>query len=280
MYTLNCRGKILTIERPLVMGILNATPDSFFTGSRINKKENLFERVEKMISEGVDIIDVGGQSTRPGAEKITEEEELERVIDVISQIHTGFPELIISVDSFYSKVVREAVGAGASMVNDVSAGSVDDNMLDTVASLGVPYVLMHMRGTPRNMQDHTHYDDLLKELLDHFIQKLAVCRKSGIRDIIIDPGFGFAKTTQQNFELMKNLNLFFMLDCPILLGLSRKGMIYKTLGVSADDALNGTTVMNTMGLMNGASILRVHDVREAAQAVKLFMAYAAGDGPK
>jgi len=260
------------IDKPLVMGIINATPDSFFDGSRFNGVDEIVTEAERMLNDGADIIDVGGQSTRPGSELIPADEEIERVIPAIKTIANRFPGAIISIDTFYSKVAVAAIGAGATIVNDISAGSMDNKMIETVAELKVPYVLMHMKGTPQTMQQNAVYENVTREVLDFFIAKTHELKNAGIVDIIIDPGFGFAKTIGQNFELLKNLSVFKMLDKAIILGISRKSTIYKTLGVSADEALNGTSVLNTIGLMNGASILRVHDVKEAKEAVKLFSA--------
>jgi dihydropteroate synthase len=270
MFTLNCKGKLIVFESPLVMGIVNITPDSFYAGSRFTNSDAILSQAEKMIEEGADILDLGGQSTRPGSEAVTVEEELKRVIPNIGNIHRHFPDSITSVDTFYSKVAVEAVNAGASIVNDISAGRQDEKMLTEVAALKVPFVAMHMRGNPSTMQELTTYDNLVRELLDFFIEKREQCRQAGIKDLIIDPGFGFAKTIGQNFELLKNLSVFKMLDLPILVGLSRKSTIYKTLNISAEEALNGTTVLNTIALMNGANIIRVHDVKEARETVKLF----------
>jgi dihydropteroate synthase len=272
MYTLNCKGRILAIEHPLVMGIINITPDSFFKDSRAMNIDEILKQAEKMLNEGADILDIGGQSTRPGSEKITADEELERVIEPVKAIIQKFPETFISIDTYYAAVAKEAVQAGASIVNDISAGSIDDKMVDTVAALNVPYVLMHMQGTPQTMQQNPTYVDVTKEILDFFIQKKNDLNKKGIKDMIIDPGFGFGKTIEHNFELLRNLSIFKMLDAPILLGISRKSMISKTLGIKTDDSLNGTTVLNTIGLVNGASILRVHDVKAAREAIKLFEA--------
>jgi len=272
MFTLNCKGRILVIDKPIVMGIINATPDSFFGGSRFNGVEEIVAEAEKMLNDGADILDIGGQSTRPGSELISVDEEIERVIPAIKAIAKKNPKAFISIDTFYSKVAMAAVDAGASIVNDISAGSMDGKMIATVAELKVPYILMHMKGTPQTMQQNTNYENVTLEVLDHFISKTNELQKAGIVDIIIDPGFGFAKTIDQNFELLKNLSVFKMLDKAIMLGISRKSTIYKTLGVNADEALNGTTVLNTIGLMNGASILRVHDVKEARETIKIFSA--------
>ncbi|HET9745348.1 MAG TPA: dihydropteroate synthase [Chitinophagaceae bacterium] len=272
MFTLNCKGRLLIVDKPLVMGIINATPDSFYSDSRSNSAEEIVHIAEKMLNEGADILDIGGQSTRPGSDPIPADEELERVIPAIEAIAMNFPGAVISIDTYYSKVTRAAIDAGASIVNDISAGRIDDKMIGTVADLKVPYVLMHMKGTPKTMQRHAVYENVTREVLDFFIAKTNELKQAGIIDVIIDPGFGFAKTIEQNFELLRNLTVFKMLDRPILLGVSRKSTIFKTLGKTASDALNGTTVLNTIGLMNGASILRVHDVKEAKEAVTLFAA--------
>ena len=272
MFTLNCKGRILVIDKPIVMGIINATPDSFFGGSRFNGVDEIVAKAEKMLNDGAGILDIGGQSTRPGSELISADEEIERVIPAIKAIIEKRPEAFISIDTFYSKVAIAAVDAGASIVNDISACSMDNKMIATVAELKVPYILMHMKGTPQTMQQNAIYENVTLEVLDHFISKTHELQNAGIVDIIIDPGFGFAKTIDQNFELLKNLSAFKMLDKAIMLGVSRKSTIYKTLGVNADEALNGTSVLNTIGLMNGASILRVHDVKEAKEAIKLYSA--------
>jgi len=270
MFTLNCKGRLLVIDKPLVMGIINATPDSFFGGSRFNGVDEIVTEAEKMLNDGADIIDIGGQSTRPGSELIAADEEIKRVIPAIQAILDKFPGAIISIDTFYSKVAVAAIGAGATIINDISAGSMDHEMIGTVAELKAPYVLMHMKGTPQTMQQNITYENVTREVLDFLIAKTHQLKNAGIIDIIIDPGFGFAKTIDHNFELLKDLSVFKILDKPIMLGISRKSTVYKTLGVSADEALNGTSVLNTIGLMNGASILRVHDVKEAKEAVKLF----------
>ena len=273
MFTLNCKGRLLVVDKPLVMGIINTTPDSFYSGSREESADAVLYKAEKMLTAGATILDIGGQSTRPGSEKLSADEELKRVIAPIEVINNNFPEAYISIDTYYSKVVAQAVEAGASIVNDISAGSIDSAMIDTVAALKVPYVLMHMQGTPQTMQQQPNYENVATEVLDFLIKKLNEVRKAGINDVIVDPGFGFGKMIDHNFELLKNLSVFNMLNCPVLLGLSRKSTIYKTLGVTADESLNGTTALNTIGLMNGASILRVHDVKEAIEVTKLFAAY-------
>ena len=272
MFTLNCKGRLLVVDKPLVMGIINATPDSFFGGSRFTEVDEIVAKVEKMLSEGADLIDIGGQSTRPGSELISPDEEIKRVVPAIEAIIQKFPDTFISIDTFYSKVAIAAVNGGATIVNDISAGSMDKQMIETVVQLKVPYILMHMKGTPQTMQQNAVYENVSREVLDFFIAKTNELRKAGVLDIIIDPGFGFGKTIDHNFELLKNLSVFKMLDKPVLVGISRKSTIYKTLGVNSDEALNGTSVLNTIALMNGASVLRVHDVKEAKEAVTLFLA--------
>ena len=273
MFTLNCKGRLLVVDKPLVMGIINTTPDSFYSESRQENLDTVLAKAEIMIEEGATILDVGGQSTRPGSEKLTEEEEIKRVIDPIAAINKSFPEIVISIDTYYSNVAKMAVEAGASVVNDISAGSIDSKMIRTVAALKVPYVLMHMQGTPQTMQQQPMYENVTREVLDFLIKKVNDLHHSGITDIIVDPGFGFGKTIAHNFELLRNLPVFKMLNCPLLLGISRKSTIYKTLGTTTEKSLNGTTVLHTIGLLNGASILRVHDVREAMEAIKLVDAY-------
>jgi dihydropteroate synthase len=273
MFTLNCRGKIVVLEKPLVMGILNATPDSFYDGHLYKQETELYTLIKKMVDDGADIIDVGGQSTRPGSERISSGEEIRRVLPAIQLIQEYFPSILISIDTYSSLVAKEAAEAGASIVNDISAGEMDAQMIHTVAALKVPYICMHMQGTPETMQQQPHYGDVVKEVLDYFIAKTDQCKKAGIKDLIIDPGFGFGKTIEHNFSLLKNLSAFSLLGLPVLAGLSRKSTIYKTLHTTAAEALNGTTVLNTLALQNGASILRVHDVKEAKEAVILFEAY-------
>lgn len=273
MFTLNCKGRLLVIDKPIVMGIINATPDSFYSDSRQQNNDAVLKKAEQMLKEGATILDIGGQSTRPGSENLTADEELKRVIAPIKAIKANFPEAFISIDTYYSLVAKETVAAGASIVNDISAGSMDSEMISTVASLNVPYVLMHMQGTPQTMQHEPVYENVTMEILDFFIKKADGLKKAGIKDIIIDPGFGFGKTIQHNFELLRNLSVFKMLNCPILLGISRKSFIYKTLNVSVEDSLNGTTALHSAGLLNGATILRVHDVKEAIETIKLISAY-------
>ncbi len=269
MFTLNCKGRLLVIDEPVVMGIINITPDSFHSGSRKTSLNDALQQAEKMLNDGAAILDIGGQSTRPASEVIGIEEELLRVLPAIDAIHQHFPESFISIDTYYAKVAAEAVNAGAAMVNDISSGTLDEQMIQVVASLQVPYVVMHMKGTPQTMQQQAHYEDVTLEVLDFFIKKTEECRQAGINDVIIDAGFGFAKTIAHNFTLLKNLSVFKMLQKPLLAGLSRKATVYKTLGITPEEALNGTTVLNTIALLNGANILRVHDVKEAVEAIKL-----------
>jgi dihydropteroate synthase len=269
MFTLNCKGRFLVIDEPIVMGIINTTPDSFYSGSRSNIIDDVLLRAQKMINDGASILDIGGQSTRPNSTRISVDEELERVIPAIEAIDKKFPEQLISIDTFYAKVAKEAVAAGASIVNDVSAGTVDEDLISTVAELNVPYILMHIRGNLETMQNNPSYKNVTLEVFDFLNFKIAEFIKAGINNIIIDPGFGFGKTAAHNFTLLKVLSFFKQLGKPLLVGLSRKATIYKTLGITAEEALNGTTVMHTIALLNGANILRVHDVKEAVEAIKL-----------
>ena len=273
MFTLNCRGKILVIEKPIVMGIINITPDSFFSVSRAQNNDAILRKAEKMLSEGAAIIDIGGQSTRPGSDNISIDEEMRRVIPAVEVILKKNSEAIISIDTHQSVIAKEAINEGAGIVNDISGGNMDKAMLSTVASLKVPYICMHMKGTPQLMQDNPTYQNVTKEVLDFFIHKIDECKAAGINDVIIDPGFGFGKTITHNFQLLKNLQVFKMLDRPILAGISRKSTIYKTLAIAVEEALNGSTVLHTLALQNGANILRVHDVKEAVEAITLFERY-------
>jgi len=257
------------------MGILNITPDSFYKGSRLDSNNDLLRMAEQMIGDGATILDIGGQSTRPGSERVPEAEEMKRVIPAIEFVHKAFPGQIISVDTFYASVAKEAVAAGASLVNDVSAGTIDESLLTMVAELGVPYVLMHMLGNPQNMQRNPQYNNVTLDVFDALLFKLKDVENSGIKDVIIDPGFGFGKTTRHNFQLLRELHYFQQLNRPLLVGLSRKATVYKTLQTTPDKALNGTTVLHTMALLNGATILRVHDVKEAKEAIQLYLAYSA-----
>lgn len=273
MFTLNCKGKLLVLDKPAIMGILNITPDSFYAGSRFVEIESILSEAAKMLEDGADILDIGGQSTRPGSTALTSNEEADRVLPTIQLLHKHFPDAIISIDTYHAAVASAALEAGASMVNDISGGHLDPQMIKTVATWNVPFVCMHMKGNPANMQEHANYQHLTVEVLDYFIQAVDRCRQAGIRDIIIDPGFGFSKTIHHNFRLLKELEALHTLSCPILAGLSRKSTIYKTLGISPEEALNGTTVMNTIALQKGVHILRVHDVKEAKQAIQLLLAF-------
>ena len=273
MFTLNCKGRLLVIDKPIVMGIINITPDSFYKSSRIQQADALLERASSLISQGATILDMGGQSTRPGSEFLLADEEMPRIIPAIELVHKHFPDAIISVDTFWSSVAKEAVGAGASIINDISAGSIDPYMYETVAKLGVPYVLMHMKGNPQNMQQNPVYENLVTEVVDFFITHTGRLKAAGVNDIIIDPGFGFGKTVTQNFLLFKNIESLKMLECPLLVGISRKSMVTRTLEISALNALNGTTVLNTLSLIHGANILRVHDVKETIEAIRIYDAY-------
>ena len=269
MFTLNCKGRLLIIHEPIVMGILNITPDSFYAGSRFPENNRIIDTVGPMIEDGATIIDIGGQSTRPGAEKIAADEEAERVVPVIETIRKTFPNLFISVDTYYAAVARHSVIAGADIVNDISAGLLDPGMPEAVAQLNVPIIAMHMKGTPQTMQGLAHYEHLIPEILEYFIERISHLEAAGIKDIILDPGFGFAKTIEQNFLLLAGLENLKILQKPVLAGLSRKSMIYKTLKTTPEASLNGTTALNTIALTKGANILRVHDVKEAAECIKL-----------
>jgi dihydropteroate synthase len=267
--TINCKGNLIDLASPKVMGILNITPDSFFDGGKHKNELDVLKHVELMLKEGATFIDIGAYSSRPNAEHVTENEELSRILPIIDLVLKNFPETLISVDTFRSNVAKQTIEAGASLINDISAGKLDDTMLQTIANLQVPYIMMHMRGTPQNMQQQTQYTNLLKDILFYFSERIAAAKALGIIDVIIDPGFGFAKTTAQNFEILNNLELFNMIEKPLLAGVSRKSMIYKTLNTTANEALNGTSVLNTVALQKGASILRVHDVKEAIECIKL-----------
>ena len=273
MFTLNCKGKLIAAERPMLMGILNITPDSFYQGHLQDSEEDIVKKAAQMIAEGADILDIGGQSSRPGSVRISAEEELLRVIPVIRALHKRFPGTLLSIDTYQSQVARAAVAEGVNIVNDISAGEMDTKMLEVVGTLGVPYICMHMKGRPETMQESPMYEDVTREVLDYFITRINDCRNAGIKDIIIDPGFGFGKNIAHNFRILKDLASFKMLGCPILVGLSRKSTVYKTLHITAAEALNGTTVLNTVALQHGADILRVHDVKEAREAILLLEAY-------
>ncbi len=273
MFSLNCQGKLVSLEKPLVMGILNLTEDSFYTGSRMQNMDALKDKAAQMLSEGADMLDIGAQSTRPGSTRVSAKDELEKLLPAIEMLKHSFGDVIISIDTYHSAVAKETVHAGADIINDISGGEMDKEMIPTVGKLNVPYVCMHMKGVPETMQQQAHYENITKEVLDYFIEKIAQCRKAGINDVIIDPGFGFGKNITQNLLLLKNLSIFKMLERPILAGLSRKSTVYKTLQINAEDSLNGTTVLNTIALQNGANLLRVHDVKEAKEAIKLVAAY-------
>lgn len=267
--TINCRGHLIDLNTPKVMGILNLTPDSFYSGSR-NKPDTAFlKNAESMLEEGAAFLDVGGYSTRPGALDITSEEELKRVLPAVELLMKEFPDVLISVDTFRSKIAEACLEAGAAMINDISAGNLDEDMMEVVAKHKAPYVMMHMRGNPQTMKDLNNYEDMIREILFFFSERTKKAHRHGIADVIVDPGFGFSKNIAQNFELLDQLELFRTLKLPVLAGLSRKSTIYKTLGCDPGEALNGTTVLNTMALLKGANILRVHDVKEAVEAVKL-----------
>ena len=270
MYTLNCNGKLIDLSTPKIMGIINVTPDSFYDGGKTVTTEEIISRASKMLSEGATFLDVGGYSSRPGATEISETEELKRVIPVIASLTTEFPEAIISVDTFRSIVAKEAILAGAAIVNDISGGGMDPEMFSTIAQLQIPYILMHMRGTPQTMSAQTNYDNVTREVLLFFSERIAIAQKAGINDIIADPGFGFSKTQEQNFQLLNELELFGQLEIPILIGISRKSMICKTLKVTPNEALNGTTALHAIAILKGASILRVHDVKEAVECITLI----------
>jgi len=270
MLILNCKGKVFVLNKPIVMGIINATPDSFFEDSRKMNIEAAIEKAAEMINEGATIIDIGGQTTKPGSDPITAAEEIERVVPIIGALTKAFPETLISIDTYYAAVAKAAAEAGANMVNDISGGLFDADMIATVAQLKVPYICMHIQGTPKTMQENPVYDNVTNEVLDFFIKRIAACKEAGIMDVIVDVGFGFGKTIEHNYQLLNSLEAFKMLGKPLLVGVSRKGMIYKPLRITAGEALNGTTVVNTIALQKGANILRVHDVKEAREAIELL----------
>lgn len=270
---INCKGTLVDLITPKVMGILNVTPDSFFDGGKYKDESGLLRQAEKLLTEGATFIDLGAYSSKPNAEFVSEDEELQRAVPVVELILKHFPEAIISIDTFRAKVAAACIESGAAIINDIAAGLLDDAMIPTVGKYKVPYIMMHMRGTPQTMTTLTHYDDIIGEMLKYFSERIDTAHKHGIDDIIIDPGFGFAKTLDQNYEVMNKLELFSTITgLPLLSGISRKSMIYKLLGTSPQEALNGTTVLNTVSLMKGAKILRVHDVKEAIETVKLFNA--------
>ena len=269
-HLINCRGKLLDLSVPRVMGILNITPDSFFDGGKFTEEKAIIKQAGKLLAEGADIIDIGAHSSRPGAKIIAESTEIKRLLPAIKAVLSKYPQTIISVDTYRSAVAKKAIEAGASIVNDISGGDLDKNMFKTIAGLKVPYVLMHMAGTPGDMQKNPVYKDVVNEVFTSLLKRVSELRKLGVTDIIVDPGFGFGKTVEHNFSLLNHLDAFRALDCPVLAGVSRKSMICKVLGVNPEKALNGTTALNMVALLNGAAILRVHDVKEAVEVVKLF----------
>ena len=268
--TINCKGQLVDLSTPKVMGILNVTPNSFFDGGKYKNESEMLSKVGKMLSEGATFIDVGAYSSKPSAEFVSEEEELQRIVPIINLILEYYPETLISIDTFRSDVAKVCIENGAAIINDISAGNLDDNMLETIAKYNVPYIMMHMRGTPQTMQAMTSYENIVKEILFYFSERIAQARSHGINDLIVDPGFGFAKTLEQNYEVLQKMELFEILELPLLAGVSRKSMIYKTLNSTAEEALNGTTFLNAIALTKGAKILRVHDVKEAMECVTLF----------
>ena len=268
--SINCKGELITFDKPKVMGIINITPDSFYKGSRLREMNDILKQVDKMMDQGADLIDIGGYSSRPGADDIPLQEELDRVIPVIRNVADKFPQVRISVDTFRSEVARQALDNGAAMINDISAGLLDNAMMDVVSKYQVPYVMMHMKGTPQTMKSLNQYDDLITEIIHYFSERIRRANELGINDLIIDPGFGFAKNIDQNFELLKRLSHLEHLELPLLIGVSRKSMVHKTLGIKPEEALNGTTALNMLALDRGASILRVHDVKEAVECCKLY----------
>ena len=268
--TINCKGKLLDLGQPKVMGIMNLTPDSFFDGGRNAEISQILKKTETMLNDGMDILDIGGQTTRAGAQTISADEELQRIMPALEQIIQHFPNIIISVDTFWSQVARESVQAGAAIVNDISAGSMDKNLFKTVAELQVPYVLMHMQGKPQNMQYNPVYEDVVTEVNYFFSEKIKELKALNVNDIILDAGFGFGKTVEQNFELLKNQRMLGFGNYPVLTGISRKSMICKPLQINPENALNGTTALHMLALQQGANILRVHDVKEAKECIKLY----------
>lgn len=267
--TIKLKERLLDLSSPMIMGILNVTPDSFYDGGFYDNQKKVIDQVEKMINDGASIIDIGGYSSRPGAENISPDVELARVLPIVKLIKERFSKILISIDTFRSEVAKQCVENGADIINDISGGSLDSKMFETVAKLNVPYIIMHMRGNPSNMMDKTDYENIIEEMENYFSKKIELAKSFGVNDIIIDPGFGFAKTTKQNFDILKNLTYLKKLDKPLLVGVSRKSMIYKTLNLSPIDSLNGSTVLHTISLLKGANIIRVHDVKEANECIRL-----------
>lgn len=272
-YSINCKGQLISFEQPKVMGILNLTPDSFFDGGKLKTDDELLKQAAQFLTDGATFLDIGGVSTKPGAAEVNEEEELKRVIPAIEKIIKEFPEALVSIDTFRAEVAKQAINSGACLINDISGGEFDELMFATVRELQAPYILMHIQGTPQTMQLNPTYKDVVGEVILKLSQKVEKLRYLGINDLIIDPGFGFGKTVEHNYELLKNLREFQFLNTPVLVGISRKSMINKVLNTKPENALNGTTVVNTLALLNGASILRVHDVKEAIEAVKIVAQY-------
>ncbi len=270
IFSLNCNGRLLQIDQPIIMGILNATPDSFYNQGRDSSFQSIIDAAGKMLEEGATVLDVGGMSTRSKATVITELEEQERTLKIIETIKKIYPDCFISIDTYRSKVAEAAVLAGANIINDISAGSFDENMLDTVAKLNVPFVAMHIQGTPETMQDNPQYKNVSQEVISYFVEKIKAFKAAGIKDYIIDPGFGFGKTLEHNYQLLTEMHTLSMFGCPVMAGISRKSMVYKLLQTSPDEALNGTTALHILALNQGANILRVHDVKEAKEVINIW----------
>jgi dihydropteroate synthase len=268
--TINCKGQLIDLSTPKVMGILNVTPNSFFDGGRYKNESEILSQVRKMLNEGADFIDIGAYSSKPKAEYVSEKDELKRIVPIVNLILDHFPKTVISIDTFRSEVARICIENGASIINDISAGILDEKMMGSIAKFDVPYIMMHNRGTPQTMQTMTQYDNIVKEMLFYFSEKVSLARSFGINDLILDPGFGFAKTLDQNYEVLQKLELFDMLELPLLVGVSRKSMIYNLFKCTPEEALNGTSIINTTALNKGAKILRVHDVKEAIECVTIF----------
>lgn len=269
-FTINCKGKLVELDTPKVMGILNITPNSFYDGGRYRSDSDFLKQAETMLIDGASFLDLGAYSSKPNAEFVSVEEEVQRLLPVLELLLKEFPDALISIDTFRAEVAKKAINSGATIINDISGGMLDSNMLQTVGELGAPYIMMHMRGTPNTMQQFTQYTNLINDILYYFSERISVARSHNIKDIIIDPGFGFSKTLDQNYELMQKMELFSILELPLLVGISRKSMIYKLLGTTPKEALNGTTVLNTISIQKGAKILRVHDVKEAVETLQIL----------
>lgn len=272
-FSINCKGRLLSWSQPIVMGIINATPDSFYNQGRDNTETQILQSVEKMLKEGASIIDIGGMSSKPGAEEINEAEELQRVIPIVEKVKSYFPETCLSIDTFRAEVAKQAIATGADIINDISAGSWDPEILSIAAKNKAPYIAMHMQGKPKNMQQNPTYGNICEEVYDFFVKTIHHCLDQGIYDVIVDVGFGFGKTLSHNYELLYNLSLFKNLHKPILVGISRKSMVCKPLHINPENALNGSTALHMLALQNGANILRVHDVKEAMECIKLYENY-------